>query len=284
MTKKHFFIGKLFMVMVVFLMISVVPQAVFSNDSAAGPGAVPEKEMPKLEKIKETGKLVVGTSADYPPYEFHLLGDHEGELVGIDIEIARVIAEELGVKLEIKDLIFSRIFNALEAGQIDMAIAGLSPTEERKKIASFSDIYYQAIQSFVILKANAERIKTSEDLRGKKIGVQKDSLQESMTKSQIPGAEFEVRETIEELIIVLEKGLVDAVILEKPVADSYSRNNKKLLSIKCEKANQMLGSAIAVKKGAEDLLQEINRILAKLKKGNKIDEFMENAKMLSNKR
>jgi ABC-type amino acid transport substrate-binding protein len=114
--------------------------------------------------------------------------------------------------------------------------------------------------------------------------VQKDSLQESMTKSQIPGAEFEVRETIEELIIILEKGLVDAVILEKPVADSYTRNSKKLLSIKCEKSTQVLGSAIAVKKGEDEFLNEINRILAKLKKENKIQEFMENAKMLSNKR
>ena len=284
MTKKYFFIGKLFMVMMLILMILVVPQAVFSNDGAAASGARPGKGMSKLDQIKAAGKLVVGTSADYPPYEFHLLNDEESELVGIDIDIARVIAQELGVKLEVKDLIFSRIFDALEAGQIDLAIAGLSPTEERKKVASFSNIYYQAIQSFVILKDNADRIKTSEDLRGKKIGVQKDSLQESMTKSQIPGAEFEVRETIEELIIILEKGLVDAVILEKPVADSYTRNNKKLLSIKCEKSNQVLGSAIAVKKGEDDLLQEINRILAQLKKENKIEEFMENAKMLSNKR
>ena len=285
MTKKNFLSGKLLVVMMVFLMILVVPQTVFSNNAGDEPGAVPGKEMPTLEKIKAAGKLVVGTSADYPPYEFHLLDDHEGELVGIDIDIARVIAEELGVKLEVKDLIFSRIFSALEAGQIDMAIAGLSPTEERKKVADFSEIYYQAIQSFVILKDNLERIKTSEDLRGKKIGVQKDSLQESMTKSQIPGADFEIRETIEELMIILEKGLVDAVILEKPVADSYTRrNSKRLVSIPCEKSNQMLGSAIAVKRGEDDLLKEINRILAELKKANKIEEFMENAKMLSNKR
>jgi ABC-type amino acid transport substrate-binding protein len=128
--------------MVLIFLIVVVPQAVFSANGEGEPGAMPEKAMSKLEKIKAAGKLVVGTSADYPPYEFHMMDDEEGQLVGIDIDIARYIAQELGVKLEVKDLIFSRIFIALEAGQIDMAIAGLSPTEERKKVADFSDNCY----------------------------------------------------------------------------------------------------------------------------------------------
>lgn len=285
MTKKQFLSIKIFMVIFMFLIALVVPQVVFSKDAETRMGSATAKEMSKLEKIKASGTLVVGTSADYPPYEFHLLSDEEGELVGIDIDIAKVIARELGVQLEIKDLIFSRIFKSLESGQIDLAIAGLSPTEERQKVASFSDVYYQAIQCVIIRKENSERIKTIEDLRGKKVGVQKDSLQEDMAKGQIHGAEFDVRETIEELIIILDKGLVEGVILEKPVGDSYVRRNKNFASLKCEeKLSHVLGSAIAVKKGDNDLLKEINRILAKLKKEGKIDEFVETAKMLSNKR
>lgn len=285
MTKKHFLSINIFMVIIIFLITLVVPQAVFSNDAEAGIGSATEKKVSKLEKIKASGKLIVGTSADYPPYEFHLLNDKEGDLVGIDIDIAKVIAGELGVKLEVKDLIFSRIFHILDSGQIDMAIAGLSPTEERKKVASFSDVYYQAIQCVVIRKENAERIKTIEDLRGKKVGVQKDSIQEDMAKGQINGAEFDVRETIEELIIILDKGLVEGIILEKPVGDSYVHRNKNFTSLKCEeKLSNLLGSAIAVKKGDNDLLKEVNRILAKLKKAGKIEEFVETAKMLSNKR
>jgi polar amino acid transport system substrate-binding protein len=243
-----------------------------------------QKEKSKLEQIKAAGKIVVGTSADYPPYEFHLLNDKDGDLVGIDIDIAKVIAKELGVKLEIRDIIFSKIFTALENGQIDIGIAGLSPTEERKKMAAFSDIYYQAIQSVVIHTDNAENIKTVEDLRGKKVGTQKDSIQEDMAKTQIPGAQFDVRETIEELEIILNKGLVDAIILEKPVAESYVRRNKAFMIIKCKKFDNVLGSAIAVKKAHTDLLKEINRILTKLKKENKIEEFVENAKILADKR
>ncbi len=285
MTKKQFLSIKIFTVIIIFVITLVVPQVIFAKDAGTEPGTSPEKKISKLEKIKASGKLVVGTSADYPPYEFHLLSDEDGELVGIDIDIAKVIASELGVQLEIKDLIFSRIFKTLETGQIDMAIAGLSPTEERQKVASFSDVYYQAIQCVIIRKDNSERIKTIEDLRGKKVGVQKDTLQEDMAKGQIHGAEFDVRETIEELIIILDKGLVDGIILEKPVGDSYVHRNKNFTSLRCEeKLDNMLGSAIAVKKGDDDLLKEINRILAKLIKEGKIDEFVESAKMLSNKR
>lgn len=243
-----------------------------------------QSETSKLEQIKAAGKIIVGTSADYPPYEFHLLNDKDGDLVGIDIDIAKVIAKELGVKLEIRDIIFSKIFTALDSGQIDIGIAGLSPTDERKKLADFSDVYYQAIQSVVIRSDNAENIKTVEDLRGKKIGTQKDSIQEDMAKSQIPGAQFDVRETIEELEIILNKGLVDALILEKPVADSYVRRNKDFMIIKCKRFDNVLGSAIAVKKSHTDLLNEINRILKKLKDENKIEEFVETAKILADKR
>jgi polar amino acid transport system substrate-binding protein len=273
MKKKSFFTYPIFTIV---LFLAVISLFLFTDSLNAGPGA-------DINTIKKAGKLVVGTSADYPPYEFHLLNDKDGELVGIDIDIAKVIAQELGVKLEVKDLIFSRIFDALDSGKIDIAIAGLSPTEERRKVASFSTIYYQAIQSIVIHIDNTDKIKTVEDLRGKKVGTQKDSIQEEMAKTQIQGAKFEIRETIEELVLILRKQLVEAIILEKPVADSYVRQNNKFAAIKCEKFDNVLGSAIAVKKGNKELLKEINRILDKLIKEDKIKDFVQNAKMLTDK-
>lgn len=246
--------------------------------------AAAEEAGSKIQQIKKGGKLVVGTSADYPPYEFHLLNEQEGELVGIDIDIARVIAQELGVKLEIKDIIFSRLLDALEAGKIDIAIAGLHPTETRKKKANFSDIYYQAIQAIVIRTENTDKIKTIEDLRGKNIGVQKETIQEDMARNHIEGATFVVRETIEELIINLQKGLVDALILEKPVAESYVQRNKDFVIVTSKEFLDKMGSAIAVRKSDSDLLTEINRILKKMNAESKIEEFVENAKVLTNKR
>ncbi|MCP5054167.1 MAG: transporter substrate-binding domain-containing protein [bacterium] len=279
MKKNIFSVGWIFVFSVFITVLALSHFLTSGNAYAEAPD-----EASAIAKIKSNGKLVVGTSADYPPYEFHLLNDKEGELVGIDIDIAKVIAKELGVELVIKDLIFSRIFNALDAGQIDIAIAGLHPTEERKKVADFSDNYYQAIQSIVINAAHSNKIKTIEDLRGKIVGTQKDSIQESMAKSDIKAGEFVVRETIEELIIILKKNLVDAIILEKPVADSYVRKHKAFTSIKGSQMDDVLGSAIAVKKGNAKLLKEINRILADLKKNDKINDFVQNAKVLTDKK
>lgn len=238
----------------------------------------------KIEQIKKAGKIVIGTSADYPPYEFHLLNEPDGELVGIDIDIAKMIAQELGVKLEIKDIIFSRLFDTLDSEKVDMVIAGLHPTEERKKKANFSDIYYQAIQAIVYRAEDKDKIKTIEDLRGKLVGVQNDSIQEDMAQGHIEGADIVVRETIEELIICLKKGLVDALILEEPVAESYVKRNKDFTLVPSKEFIDKMGSAIAVRKSDNDLLSQINQILRKLRAEGKNSEFVENAKILTNKR
>jgi ABC-type amino acid transport substrate-binding protein len=242
-----------------------------------------KKETGKLEKIKAAGKIVVGTSADYPPYEFHLLPELEDDMVGIDIDIAEAIAANLNVKLEIRDIVFSKLFDELTAGRIDLALAGLSPTESRKQIADFSIPYYQAIQNMLIRAADKDKIKMLEDLRGKVVGTQKGSIQEEMARNLIPGAAFVIHESITDLISALRQQKVDAVILEKPVADTYAFRDKDLLNLECDTDRQSLGSAAAVKKGDADLLQRVNQILAKLIQENKITEFIQAAKVLSDK-
>ncbi|MEN8223333.1 MAG: transporter substrate-binding domain-containing protein [Acidobacteriota bacterium] len=240
-----------------------------------------------LEKIKSSGKIVVGTSADYPPYEFFLMNDKENELVGLDIDIANVIAKELGVKVEIKNLIFHKLFSVLESGEVDILIAGLNPTYARTRIADFSDIYYKAIQNLVIRKVDKEKIAFLKDLRGKTVGTQKGSIQSEMAPTQIPGAKFMYFDSIPDLVNNLKKGVVDAVLMEKPVAISYVKRNTALISVECLSSgtdDSPLGSAIAVKKGNKKLLKKINDIIHKLKKENKIEEFIENAKILLNKR
>jgi len=242
-----------------------------------------KKVLTKIEKIKDAGKIIVGTSADYPPYEFHLLNSKEEEIVGLDIDIAKVIAEKLGVKLEIKDITFSKLINTLDSGDIDMAIAGLTPTEKRKKVVDFSEVYYQAIQNMLIRVEDTEKITCIADLRGKKVGTQKGSIQEDIARTKIEGAEFIERQTISELITDLKKGDIDAIIVEKPVAESYVLRNKSLINIECNAEKDVLGSAIAVKKGNSVLLNKINEILQDLKKEHKIIEFVKEANILMSK-
>jgi polar amino acid transport system substrate-binding protein len=239
----------------------------------------------KLDQIKAAGKLVVGTSPDYPPYEFYLLNDKKGDIVGLDIDIAKAIANELEVTLEIKNVVFHKLFDVLNSDEVDLVIAGLAPSERRKKLVDFSDIYYQAIQNMLIRAEDAEKITYLRDLRGKKVGTQKGSIQQEMAQKQIIGAEFVTSDTINELIEELKNKKIDAAILEKPVAESFVMRNKELINIECHSGayDALLGSAIAVKKGSRELLDELNRILETLKKKDKIREFVEDAKILMNR-
>ncbi len=237
------------------------------------------KEQMKIDKIIKSGKIVAGTSADYPPYEFRAINDDD-TIYGMDIDIANEIAKDLGVKLEIKEIVFSRLFDAVRKGEIDFIIAGLSPTEKRKKIVDFSVPYYKALQNMLIRSADVNKINSLEDLRGKKVGTQKGSIQEELVKQQIAGALFFEEDTIIKLVDDLKKGKLDVIILEKPVAESFAKRNKGLINIKCVSESSFLGSAIAVKKGDKKLLKRINMILAKLKHNNMIIEFAENAKLL----
>lgn len=283
--KNHLLKKAFFSVILSVLLISLISFPGCSKSEQAPDKETPTKILSKLEKIKAAGKLVVGTSAEYPPYEFHLLKDKEGDLVGLDIDIANAIARGLGVKLEVKDIVFHRLFHALNSDEVDLVIAGLVPSESRKKIIDFSDIYYQAIQNMVIRSEDTGQIACVNDLRGKKVGTQKGSIQGDMVQKVLLGGDFVEMETIDELISELKGKKIDAVLLEKPVAESYVFRNKDLINIECSESDFdiQLGSAIAVKKGNNDLLDEVNKMLRKLKEDNKIVEFVEEAKVLMRK-
>jgi arginine/lysine/histidine transporter system substrate-binding protein len=242
-----------------------------------------KKELGKLDKIKQAGKIIIGTSADYPPYEFRLLPEMEDDIVGIDIDIAEAIASDLNVKLEIKNIVFSNLFTELINDRIDLALAGLAPTDHRKKIVDFSIPYHQAIQNMLIRAKDKEKIKLLEDLRGKIVGTQTGSIQEDMARSMIVGATFVTMPTIQKLIDGLASEKLDAVILEKPVADTYVFKNKNFLNLECNSDRNPLGSAAAVKKGNSDLLDRVNQILEKLIKENKINQFVQDAKVFTDK-
>jgi ABC-type amino acid transport substrate-binding protein len=268
--------------LILLFMMTILLMSIFAHTH---PNNQADRTAGKIDQIKKAGKLIVGTSPDYPPYEFHLLNDREGEIVGLDVDIAKEIAKELGVKLELKNIIFHKLFDALNNDNVDIVIAGLAPSPGRRQLVDFSDIYYQAIQNMLIRSMDSEKITSLIDLRGKKVGTQKGSIQEDLATKQILGAEFITKETIHELILDLKNKKIDVAILEKPVAESFVMRHKDLMNIECHSGahDALLGSAIAIKKGNPGFLKEINRILTELKNQNKIIEFVEDAKILMNK-
>lgn len=238
-------------------------------------------EETKLEKIKESGKLVIGTSADYPPYEFHYVKGGKDEIAGFDIAIAKEIAKDIGVELVIEDMGFEGLLAALESNKIDIVIAGMTPTDKRKESVDFSKVYYTALQNALVSTENKEVLKTIEDLTGKKIGVQKATIQEDLAKEQIENVEIEALTSIADLVLELKSNRIDAVIAEAPVASAYAKNIDGIEVADVQFETSDSGSAIAVSKGNEDLVEAINKTIDRLIEENKIEEFVVDAIKLS---
>lgn len=229
-----------------------------------------------IDKIKESKKLVIGTSADYPPYEFHKEINGKDTIIGFDIEIAKEVAKDLGVELEINDMKFDGLVAALKTGKVDMVLAGMNPTEERKQSVDFSNIYYTADHAVIVRAEDKDKYKSLADLKGKEIGAQKGAIQEELAKTQIEGAQVKGLGKVTDLVLELKNKKVDAIVVEVPVAKFYVSKNPDLAitdaKFKIEAGEQ--GSAVAVKKGDEAFVNAINSALEKLIKEGKIDKFV----------
>jgi len=254
---------------------SETPSASVAPSESAAPSPSPsESKAPTMiDTIKAKGQLILGTEAQYAPYEYHKVTDGKDEIKGMDIDIAKEIAKELGVELVIKDLPFDSLLTALTGNKIDLIIAGMEPREDRKKSVDFSDIYYNAEQGILVRAEDESKYTTIESLAGKKVGAQLGSTQESILKSQLKDSKPVVMEKVPDLVLSLSTKKVDGVICEAPVASNYVKNypNLKLSQIKV--VSETPGSAIAVNKGNPEFLALINSVIKKLNDAGKIAEF-----------
>lgn len=234
-----------------------------------------------LDDIKSKGKLVVGTSADYPPYEFHAIKDGKDEIVGFDIDIAKEVAKDLGVELEVKDMDFDGLLVALQAGKVDMVFAGMTPTDERKENADFSDIYYTATHRFILRSGEEGSVKSFDDLKDKKIGVQKGSIQEGIAKDNFDVANIKSLAKVTDLVLDLKNNKVDAILIEEGVAKINCDKNKDIAVSDFVVKDEDGGAAIALKKGSTELQTEVNKTISKLKEEDKITKFVSDANDLA---
>lgn len=246
--------------------------------ACANSGATGAKEsLSKIEQIKKAGKVVIGTNAYYPPYEFHKEIDGKDQIVGFDIDIAKKIAEDLGVELEIKDMDFDGLLMALNADKVDFVIAAMTPTEERAKSVNFSKVYYKAVHGVIINAENKDKFKTLEDLAGKKIGAQKTTVQETIAKTEIENAQLKSLLKFPDLILEVKNNKIDGVVAEKTVAQAYLDRNEDLMLMDLTLEDSSGGAAIAVKKENTDLLEAINKTLDSLMEKGEIEKFMTEA-------
>ncbi|UXR71009.1 MULTISPECIES: ABC transporter permease subunit [unclassified Staphylococcus] len=231
----------------------------------------------KWKKIEERGELRVGLSADYAPMEFERTINGKREYAGIDIELAKKIADDHGLKLTIVNMQFDSLLGALKTGKIDMIISGMTPTSEREKEVDFSDSYMTVKQTVVIRKKDADKYKTLDDLTGKRIGAQKQTTQEELAQTEIKDADVQSLTRLPEVILSLKSNKIDGVVMDSAVADAYLKQNDDLVLSKVEFANSEKQTAVAVPKNSPELLANVNATVAEVNDKNLIDKYAEKA-------
>lgn len=222
------------------------------------------------------GTLKMATDANYPPYEFYDTASGSQDPKGFDIDIAHYITGKLGYELQIVSMDFSGVIPALQAKRVDFAMAGITPTEERKQNVDFSDIYYATKDSIVVLKDSG--IKTVEDLSGKTLGAKLGTVQEQAAKklvAAIPNIRVSTLNDQGALIQEMKAGRVNAVAMEDTVAKEYLVNNADLeFFLLPGEYSEAQGNAIAFPKGSA-LNAEFAPVLNEMKTNGELDKLIQ---------
>ncbi len=223
-----------------------------------------------LQKIKDAGKLVLMTNATFPPYEY--LGEGSA-VVGTDIEIAQMIADEIGVKLEVVDMDFDGLIPALQGGKGDLVAAGMTITDERSQAVDFSIPYADATQ-LIIVRKDDPKVTSAEDFEGKTIGVQLGTTGDMYIQWEIDaGANIELSQykSNMEAAMDLVNGRLDAIVLDELPAKNIAAANDSLTIIEEPFTTEQY--AMAVAKGNTSLLDVVNTVLQRLMDEGKVVEM-----------
>lgn len=214
-----------------------------------------------VEKIKAAGKLVLGTEATYPPYEYV---DDEGKFAGCDLWLAGQIAQELGVALEVQDMGFDGIIPAVQSGMVDIGIAAFTITPERAQVIDFSEQYETSAQLLVVKKGEGGQYADKESLKDKKVGAQLGSLQSQLIEKALPDSELFELAKYPELALEIQNGniagfVVDGAVGEAMIAESNGLLEAAAFAFSAEEA--AFGKACVVAKGNEDFLAIVNQVV-----------------------
>lgn len=207
-----------------------------------------------LEDVQKAGKLVVATSPDFPPFEY-LDGD---QVVGIEVEIMQMVADELGVTLEIKQMDFDSVLPGVQAGKYDVGMSGITINAKRQKNADFTQPYFLASQAIVVKSDSPITCKA--DLEGKKVSVQTGTTAEEYCMAN--GYQVSAFQANNDACSALLSGKVDAWVVDNEVALDMSAQTDGATKVLDEAmTSEPYGFAFA--KGSDSLVAEIDKLLDK---------------------
>lgn len=216
-----------------------------------------------LGVIKQRGKMIVGTSADYPPMEYVV----DGKFEGFDMDLIREIGKRMGVQVEIQDMAFDTLIAALKQGKVDVVIAAMSASEERRAQADFSDVYHESIHGFIIKAGSAVELSTGEDTGAYKTGVQTGTTHEAYVMDLVAAGKMEEKniyryEKADIAVLDVAAGRIDVYIADLPVAKSFIKTIEGLeIGLEFNVTPEEGGERIAVRKDSKELLDEVNKHL-----------------------
>ena len=215
---------------------------------------------------KENKKLYVGTNAEFEPFEYR----DGGNIVGFDIELIGEISKLINKDIEVEDMAFDGLLPALQTKKIDLIIAGMTATEERKKFVNFSESYYKSQQAIVVNK-DENGINNFDNLIGKEVGVVLGYTGDIIV-SEMANVKVQRYNATSEAIMALKSKKVQAVVLDYEPAKNYSAQNQELKLIETDSQSEEY--AIAIRKEDTQLLNDINKALATLKENGTYDALL----------
>ena len=252
------------------------------TEAVSEEAAEAETEAEALETVNP-GKLTVATSPDFAPYEFYAIDENgEPQLAGFDISLAQYIADYIGLELEIIPMDFDGTIMELSQGNVDLGMAGYSPSPDREDVMDFSDIYITGGQSFVCLNSNADKFTSLEDTNNAEytIGAQTGSIQADLAKTNSPDADIIEMAKVTDIIAELLAGKMDGAYIETMVAESYAKNYPDL-KVVLDVPYDAEGSVVGVNKGNAALLKAVNEAIAKCKESGEFDDYVFTANELA---
>ena len=220
------------------------------------------------EDTLQTQVLQVGTEADYIPFEYRDPVSGADEIIGFDIDIANYIAQQLGLELQVQDIPFEQLLPAVASGELDFAIAAITPTIERAQALDFSDPYYESRHA--LISRRSAPVRTLSDIVGKKVTVQSGSVQESLLLQRV-GLNIEVTSisTLNEMVSTIREGLADVAMVEELVAEAYLENNPTL---EMDVLGELEPSPVAIAFPKDSpYIEDFNAVIADMRNSGELD-------------
>lgn len=271
--------------------LAILMTVCITSASLIGCGKTEENQTTSyIDEIKERGVLKVGTNGTFAPFTFIDQRDGKNENVGSDIELAKYIADSLGVELEIATVEQAAVVSGTAEGKYDLGISACGKTAEREKVVDFTDLYFVAdatsCETLIVRIADADNYTTLESFSGKKVGCINGSVEESLANAQLPkDATIQKYENEGDGMIALQEGKIDAFCSVDTTANLYIKNNADcgLVGSGVNFQVDEDGAAIIMAKNLGDFYDYINNIVNEVKESGQYLEWVDEATELSEK-